>query len=671
MNKKAFALSFLTAVFVSRIFFFNPSRKIIGDGYDNYEYFGFQHLVKENIQNFKYPLAKTDTLRYPAGFDLSYGYDGVLAVFSGTGLGLILSQPIAYNLSIIIILALNLFFSFLLFEKLSSSFYWGFLGAVIYGLSPYVFARINSHLNLAFIGGFPLLVYSLINYYHNFKLGKVRFGSYLLIFLSILTISFGSLQYLLIFSQVILMAIVISILKSNWRREIVKIVKYIIEKDVLKLIIGSVIFLTIFLFFFSGYLKAIVNGNFIFADKTEVLSAYGRPAVTDYFLPNQYLGNFWSNFNPSSKSIEKVVSLGVIELIIFVWMLIKLKSKKIVGFLSAGFILLISFGSGWIKLLLVPEGSRLIVVFLLILTVVLTSQKPIKNKKILLILTMLLILERFSFKIYHSPLFPYKPANIVQAQAGEAVFDIPVSKYNAYYSTLPYFYNKKIVSGYFHFSADTKEAASFLERSEIIRFICQDENQRQEKIYFSARDKKRIINLLKTNGIQTIVVHKKPETLHKFYHQSCENVRYQWYNFAPERITLNNSGDFQTKTIELTNFLNLKVELFAPYSGKLFLHGILIHPSSLDQTEIILPQGELIYPEWEKNEHGLGVAFDPVKELDISAGDSLYLHSAQQTDQPIYVTVYYQYQAENENIQSQPSIEKIYGDDNIEVYTLN
>lgn len=671
MNKKALVLSFLTAIFVSRIFTFNPKIEIIGDQFDNYQYFGFQHLVKENIQNFKYPLAETDTLRYPAGFDLSYGYDGVLAVFSGAGLGLILTQPIAYNLSIIIILTLNLFFSFLLFQKLSSSFYWGFLGAVIYGLSPYVFARINSHLNLAFIGGFPLFVYSLINYYQDFKLKKIPFSAYLLVFLSILMIGFGSLQYLLIFSQIISIAIIVSILKSNWRREIVKIVKHVIKNDVLKLIIGSILFLTIFLFFFGGYLRAIVNGNFIFADKTEILAAYGRPAITDYFIPNQYLGNFWSNLNPSPKSIEKVVSLGVIELIIFVWMLIKLKSKKTVSLLSAGFMLLIGFGSGWIKLLLVPEGGRLIVVFLLIFTVVLTSQKPIKNKKIVLILTMLLILERFSFKIYRSPLFPSKPADIVQAQAGEAVFDIPVSKYNAYYSTLPYFYNKKIVSGYFHFSADTKEAASFLERSEIIRFICQDENQRQEKIYFSAGDKKRIINLLKENGIQTIVVHKKPEDFHKFYHQSCKNVRYQWYNFVPERIILDNGGDFQTKTIELTDYLNLKVELFAPYSGKLVLHGILIHPTNLDQTAIILPQEELIYLEWQENEHGLIVAFDPIKEINISAGESVYLHSAQETDQPIYVTFYYQFQASIKTSKAVPAVEQIYQDDKIEVYTLN
>jgi hypothetical protein len=660
MNKKAFLASFFLAVFLSRIFTFNSGHKIIGDGYDNYEYFGFQHLVKENIQNLKYPLAQTNTLRYPVGFDFGYGYDGVLAVFTGAGLGLILPQPLAYNLSIIIILTLNVYLSFLLFNKLSNKFHWGFLGAIIYGLSPYVFARINSHLNLAFIGGFPFFVYAL------------TVNSLPLILTAILLIAFGSLQYLVIFSELIFIGLTIGLLVPSWRKEILQKVKNIFNKSSsTKIILSLILFLGIFLFFFGGYLKAIINGSFIFKDKSDIIRQYGRPSISDYFIPNQYLGNFWSNFNHSAKSIEKVVGLGIVESIIFILLLPKSKKKNAV-LLLGGFVLLTLFGANWLKLPFVPEGGRLIIIFALILTTFLTYRKPIKNKKIIWGLILLLILERFSYRIYTSPLFSQEAAKIIQNQPGKAVLNIPVSKYNPYYSTLPYFYDKKITSGYFHYSADTPETSRFIEKSEIIRFICQDENQRKKDILFSSGDKDKIINLLKENNIQTIVVHKKLENLHKFYHDECQNVRYSWFNLKPRQLTLDKSTDqLQTKTIQLANQPNLKLDIFSPHQGTLSLHGILIYPDSLNQTVIVLPNNKTISPQWQVNPHGLNISFDPIQKFDMNPGESIYLYSPQKVNEPIYITLYYHYQVTNDSLRVSPDIEEIYRDDNIEVYTLN
>lgn len=672
MNKKALILSFLVALLISRIFIFNPNQQIIGDQFDNYEYFGFHHLVKENIRNLKYPLAKTNTLRYPVGFNLSYGYDGVLGVFSGALLGLVFSQPLAYNLSIIIILGFNLYLSYLLFKKISSSFHWGFVGAVIYGLSPYVIARINSHLNLAFIGGFPFLAYSLIIFYEKFKQGKIYLKNYWLTFFAVLTVAFGSLQYLIILLEFSLIAIVFTLFIPKWRKELLKITKFIWKNDIQKLLVAFSLFLTVFLFFFDGYLTALLNGSFVFESKSEVIAKYAQPAIVDYFIPNQYLGQIWSNLNPSAGSIEKVVALGIVEILLFVIIFLKSNYKKNGGLVLAALGLTVLFGLSWVKLPLVPEGGRFIVIFMLIFSIFIVSQKPKLNNYLVLALIAILVLERLSFKIYTSPLPSSKPAEIIKNQPGKAILNIPVSKYNSYYSTLPYFYNKKIVSGYFHYPADNPSASKFIEKSEIIRFICQDENLRQGKIKFSFGDKEKIVNLLKNNDIYTIVLHKRPTDLHKFHYDSCQNVRYQWFSLKPKTVELiNTNQQVVSKTIELTNQPNLKVELFAPHDGKLILHGLLIYPSFLRQTQVQLPNKQVINPKWQVNEHGINTSFNPVEEINLKAGQSIYIQSSQELNQTAYVTFYYQFYPEAQSIKAKPLIEEIYKDDNIEVYTLN
>ena len=114
-NMKGFFLGLLLSITFVLFQFSDFSGSIIGDGGDNYEYFSFQYLVKENIADFKYPLAKTDTLRYPVGFDLANSYDGVFSVFTGAFLGLVVPQPVAYNLTIIFILTFHYFSSFTIF----------------------------------------------------------------------------------------------------------------------------------------------------------------------------------------------------------------------------------------------------------------------------------------------------------------------------------------------------------------------------------------------------------------------------------------------------------------------------------------------------------------------------------------------------------------------------
>ena len=162
---KNLVLIFLLALLFSNVFFINVNSNLIGDGYDNYEFFGFMNLAKENILSFKHPFSQTNTLRYPDGFDFSYGYDGAFAVLTGAFLSMFLGAIIGYNLTIVIILFLNIYLSFYYFKKFGQlkNHKGGLelkslLAAIIFGVSPYVFARINGHLNLALVAVIPLII---------------------------------------------------------------------------------------------------------------------------------------------------------------------------------------------------------------------------------------------------------------------------------------------------------------------------------------------------------------------------------------------------------------------------------------------------------------------------------------------------------------------------------
>ena len=122
MNKyKIIIIGLILAFIFSRIYSINPNKELLGDHGDKYEFFNFMYLVGENLKSGKYALEKTDILRYPNGFELSHGYDGVLSTFSGALLSFIMPLPLAYNLVIILILFLNFYITYTFFSTISSS----------------------------------------------------------------------------------------------------------------------------------------------------------------------------------------------------------------------------------------------------------------------------------------------------------------------------------------------------------------------------------------------------------------------------------------------------------------------------------------------------------------------------------------------------------------------
>src|SRR4029078_10702006 len=102
----------------------------------------------------------------------------------------------------------------------------------------------------------------------------------------------------------------------------------------------------------------------------------------------------------------------------------------------------------------------------------------------------------------------------------------------ARYDVLSVLYDKPIVNGYFHWSADGATEKSFLTESQLLdRYMCNADNRLLASDLENQADTLLLLEL-KQFGIQTIVVHKDD----KYYHTVCMSVRERLSNLLPETI---------------------------------------------------------------------------------------------------------------------------------------
>ncbi len=659
--------SLLLALFISRIYLLQPTQRLIGDGIinggDNYEYFGFQTLVRDNLSHFKLPFSPTTVYRYPVGFNLGFGFDGALAVFSGALLGFIMNPILAYNLTIVFILWLNFIFTYLLSKKLSGSAYIAVLAGFIFGFSPYVFARLNAHLNLAFIGGFPLFFYAVVRIFEEIKKTQsANFKSFLLLWLGILMTAFGSLQYLILLSETIIIAVVFFIIfnRNNIAKIYYQIIK-LIQKNKTAFVLSFILFITVFGAVYYQYLDAFFLKHLNLIDKITNYSKCCQPAFSDIFIPNRYLGSIWKSFNSSPSSIERVVTLGVIEWLIFFWLFLKSDVNRKLILITSG-ILFIFLATGLIGLPFIPEGGRIIVVFELLFIILLSRDFVKLKKEVFILLLLLLISERFTYGLYTSPMLPQRISQFVKKLPGKAVLDIPVSKYESFYSSLPYFYQKSIVSGYFHYTADTPESNLFLANPLISHFICGKEQIKLDEI--------KLIKLLRDNNIRTIVIHKDP-SYSKYLYAECQNVRARIARLMPITSVLSTSTHgIKTANYQIAFHPSFYSQLYFERNGKLLLDGIFLSPSSMNNSYLVLPDYTVVNLDWQPIQNGIHVTFRPQLEIEGQAGQSVTLTSSSSINDNIYLTYFYAFDQEG-NKTVKPNLEKVYSDEHYEIYAVN
>lgn len=517
--------SFFTLLFTYPAIF-HLLDKIIGDGGDNYQFLSFQFLANKQFLLGQIPFGWTNYWRYPVGFDFSTGYDSSLLLVLGIVLYQIIGNPvIVYNLSILALLFLNCFLSYLFFRKVTQKEILGFLGGIIYGFSFYVLARVGGHPNLLLTGCIPFLAYSMIGLWEK----RCDVKSLAVFALASSLVFLSSLQYLLIvLGGLIFFAPLCFIF---YRHEVVSCIKIIYEKKSSLLLSIAVVF-AVFLFFNSAKVLAFMTHSLILPTP-EIVSV----PVINYLLPNVYLRTIMDFFaNDTKKWIEYVVFLGFAEMALFLLFFITQVGRRLKLFIGANVavFMLLALGDQGTQSIFYPyrylfqllpfrgiiEPGRFYIITYLFLTLgVLLYLKTVSEKKltyIIVVLLAFLTLERFPSNFYLSDtLYKSDFLHAVGRSKSEAILDLPIfidwwngNKYDLY----SIYYGKPIVNGYIHWSGNTQDTKFLVNK--LKRFECNTDPLFVPKVFqeadipYEMRENKKLLTELKGYGVTTVAVHK-------------------------------------------------------------------------------------------------------------------------------------------------------------------
>lgn len=686
INKiKEYLVAILVAVFLSLALFYpalpHLSSSFIGDGGDNYEYASYMMLFKQNIMTAHFPLASSNFWRYPVGFEFDRAFDSHIAVFLGGTLNLLIPSPLSYNLTVLILVFLNGLLSYIFFRFLTGSKALGILGMVIYGFSFYTLARAEAHLNLLFIGAFPLLAYSVLKIVRNPQITK---KSLFLFFFSYLLLALGSKQYFILGTLFLFLYTFITLI---FYKETFKLVVNKIREAYRIFLISLLCFISVISFIFFPVILAIINGTFYVSNRDTTLFM-STPGVSDFFVPNSYL-QVISNLvkSHSMPSIEAVVFMGWIELLIFILFFlsrqIKIRFKLFVAVLFlVPFIFALGYGKAnhfpllpyrflqniFIFKVLAETGRYFVIFELIVASVVTLSLVPLKKNKrvfpvLITIIILLTLLERMPTKILMAPTLNDEYTKVISRENSKAVLDLPVNVYFSNYNVLSFYYQKPIVNGYFHWSADGSPEREFLISSSLLqRFACYPNDK-------APSDNSELFNNLKAQGITTIVIHKD----YDFYYDKCNAVRERLSKLIPN-ISIAVETNAQKEITQAVFRGNPKFSLYFPKSGKVNLDGVYIAPDSKANFNIEL-NGAPLQTDYSWHPVGSPNAMEVFPknqiELDVDKGSTLTFYSNDLVNYTLF-SVWYRYQAEgNDSVPLTQPVQVIYNNDQAEILRLN
>ena len=296
-----------------------------------------------HIQHGYFPFSHTNFWRYPNGFDFQRGFDFYLPILIGLSFRFALSIPLSYNLTVLTLMTLNGLFSYLYFSRLSRSKLLGAVGAVMYGFSFYTIAKAGSHPNLLFVGGIPLLLYSLLRIYRSI-IPSVK--DYAILVGGILFIALGSVQYTILTSMMLTFYFIISyLLYPQETRFFFGKILGSYKNMIYPFLIGAAVIAV----FYAPIITALLNGQIYVTNRDKTLFQE-TPNILDFVLPNNYLHLYIAKIfnNPSNPSIERAVFMGFIEIGLFIAFFFSKISKKLKKYIFSIFLipLLLSFGYG-------------------------------------------------------------------------------------------------------------------------------------------------------------------------------------------------------------------------------------------------------------------------------------------------------------------------------------
>lgn len=662
----------------------------IGDGWDNYEYASYQALAAKHMAAGELPFHATNFWRYPVGFEFDRGFDSFLTVTIGAVLVLLLGLPLAYNTTIIILMTLNGVLSFVYFRYLSRSFILGILGMIIFGFSFYVLGKASSHPNLLFVGGFPLFLWAVLRIN---RLVKLHMYDFFILFASIALIALGSLEYALFFGIFLLLYGTITFL--FYKEAVIAFLKKILLYRKIVCISATVVFGAVGILFLP-YIEAFINHAFSITSRKETLYAF-TPGLSDFIFPNTYLTLWIKAFATSTTlaSIEKVVFVGWAEILLLIGFLYFYCLKRAKLFFSvlllSSLLLAMGYGqdnhlfflpyrflSNLFPFAVIAETGRYIVIFYLFLTsaiiLFLASIKNDKTRNILIAIVLVFVfLERLPSGYYLTGTLENKQlVKSVQSIPASAVLDFPIYLTYARYNLLSIFYDKPIVNGYFHWSADGAYEQSFIKNSLLDRYIC-DRNDPILALPFDyfkeSQEDQKMLDRLKSYNINTIVIHKDD----KLYHTECTNVRLRLSRLLPYIAYLNPSS--AQKQIN-ASFMDGKpsFSFFLPYSGTFYLDGIFVNPSNPSQFLITHNNLSLGMPYgWENRGKTNGLELIPKYTLSIpvAAGDQITIYSPN-TSSETGLALWYRYiKTGSQSVFPHLQFIKVFEDEKAIVYRVN
>lgn len=496
---------------------FDFRRQLIGeDQGDSYEYFGFMFITRSNLLQGKHPFADTDLYRYPYGFHYSFGFDGALAVLTGALLGMVMSPLTAYNLTVFIIALTNVFLSRFFFRRIGRLFSTSSeellslkstVAGLIFGLSPYVVARLNGHLNLAFVAGFAALAWAMAQFYWSIKTQRIEKPSLLTSFpLALLLIAIGSLQYLFfaffaLLPFLLLLAVhhssVIACVRKMWAS----------KRFVVHAMGATLLCALIFLWLYKGQTGALLSHSIRMLPQSEIIKWMSKPYLIDLFLPNGYFGERLALLNPSPPSVEAVVFLGIAALSVLTYSILFDRRYRIASLTAIVYISALTFFGTSVGIqYLVKEAGRFMLLLPLLAGALYMVSPKFGIRTSLLLLTVLL-LERSILPLYVAAPPPLDVTSMISRLPGKAVLMVPHYEYgvhHAYPNFLQPFFRKKVTNGFFHWTANTPATEQAMLDPRLLLFRCEpSEPDVQRKI-----EKETSIDILTQMDIHVLVFDK-------------------------------------------------------------------------------------------------------------------------------------------------------------------
>jgi len=486
---------------------------VIGDGGDNYHFIGIQYLAKRLISTDGFPLGKTDYWRYPGGIDFQSAADSMLFITIGLVLYVFFADPIlVFNLSIIILVFLNLAGSYLAFRT------WfgrgpALVGSIMYGLSFYSLARLGGHINLVVTAGFPLFFCALYRIVRDD--GRAR--DFVLLSLSMSLLTLSSLQYPLILSGALpFVVLALFVFKRDFLQRMFRL----LARRQALLLLAAGLTLAIVLPLEGRKFTQFLRGETILP-ANEFIAV---PPV-NFVMPNAYVPTVVAAVPSATRGwIEYSVFIGYFEMLALVAAVIFLPRTSTTRVLWSSTALLGVLALGlWPYSLLfktlpyrgIIEPGRFYVVLYLGITllVLLLLQQRVRDWRVLLAFGLLVAAERLPMNFRMSPTL--KEADLVaavQSKPTSAVLDLPA--YSSWWNGPRYdlyslHYDLPIAMGYIHWSGDHSESRTLTDK--LRKLQCYFEPREAIWTYThedAAELRADILDSLMKHDIRMVVVHK-------------------------------------------------------------------------------------------------------------------------------------------------------------------